>query len=1174
MNRKELLTAVVVMFALAPDHAQADAGSAQGAGKPVLIPNVRLENSKFMCPDRFSVGAKERGWKAPGIQVTQIGFITRAHYRGAVYEALENSGHRYVSQTKHIAQDAFIVHFRRAGKKRVAGVHCSGLRDTGNRFNVEIEIPTTLMDKHSCYTSLVTYEKDMRIETVVLVAQDGKFVIREIRVTNMSTRKLEKVEVHEFVNLPYMDGVPPRQSARITYDKEKDILLATPAPDRKGKVPDWKEVCGMAAVQRSSAHSIEHGGRWGQNELLRDERRGRMMGRFVTGESNNAETGNDACIFVWDLGDLKPGASGTAAAVIAVGDDLEDFNEEVAAAKSLYASREPLAPRADRKGMLAKYAKLNWRELTNVQHPEYMDPADPDNDGWDQAREKAAGTNPMMEDTDVDGLMDYEDPNPTKAEPLIKLPTAEELRNDKIIGLSKREIIRAIRGQHGWLDAGKSEREITKQIGALRHLRVNCVAVRVDGRGALNGAGYGTGNTGAYKAKKYGTRDVLADFIAICHRYDIDVQLEGMGMFAGRRSLQEWLDKPGGLTCYMSGANCMNGWMRAVRAIQIYDTARYPVEFISIDEEQYFRCYFRERFQTRMIGFKGSQCMCPTCVDRFKAEMGHDLPGLYGEKVSERQAFEFNRWRVKCSTEAWKYWNSIATDRNPEIKFFQQSVNEGGVYRRHGRASDTRAGIGPTDMGYKAPLAYGGDHVYYPYRYSGKKGFNHFIYPAAMKAAMGTVPSRKGWVEYGGAYRNFFEPVWCYGSFISPIAHGGKAVEFFDQRINMGFDPMLAGPKHAWKLKSKADAFEYLRLSFVTLDEINDWVFPAVPPRQIAVLWSEATDSVHDTLKEETQKYALAPPGSVSARLMSYLFRTGYPFDIFYQEYVDYEALKDYPVLVMPAPLCLEDDRIPILEKLVKNGASLVIMGEYGQLNYDGRKNGDFKLLTLAGVRISSNLAIAEGPLITQGFLKDVDTADLKFRIRKGFAPNDGTQVLAKMNNEEMGIYMRELGKGRVLFMPGGFVRNCISPPAIPSHIFERARTLDITKAGTKLMNAVFDYCLGDRRTIIAYNRIAPDAHADTEIALLEQSDSVKTLFVLNWEETKKSVIEVGLRMPAGKYGIQEWSVLPSDKARIDDMKKTRFTLDGKKVFTAEDLGGLRIELEPQQIRILHLTKI
>ena len=33
MNRKELLTAVVVMFALAPDHAQADAGSAQGAGK-------------------------------------------------------------------------------------------------------------------------------------------------------------------------------------------------------------------------------------------------------------------------------------------------------------------------------------------------------------------------------------------------------------------------------------------------------------------------------------------------------------------------------------------------------------------------------------------------------------------------------------------------------------------------------------------------------------------------------------------------------------------------------------------------------------------------------------------------------------------------------------------------------------------------------------------------------------------------------------------------------------------------------------------------------------------------------------------------------------------------------------------------------------------------------------
>ena len=87
---------------------------------------------------------------------------------------------------------------------------------------------------------------------------------------------------------------------------------------------------------------------------------------------------------------------------------------------------------------------------------------------------------------------------------------------------------------------------------------------------------------------------------------------------------------------------------------------------------------------------------------------------------------------------------------------------------------------------------------------------------------------------------------------------------------------------------------------------------------------------------------------------------------------------------------------------------------------------------------------------------------------------------------------------------------------------FRNPRLWDITRPGTKLMNAIFDHGLAGKEVITRYERIAPDAHADTEIALLEKSAKDKTLFVMNWEMTKSSVIELGLKMPAGKYTITE----------------------------------------------------
>jgi hypothetical protein len=304
---------------------------------------------------------------------------------------------------------------------------------------------------------------------------------------------------------------------------------------------------------------------------------------------------------------------------------------------------------------------------------------------------------------------------------------------------------------------------------------------------------------------------------------------------------------------------------------------------------------------------------------------------------------------------------------------------------------------------------------------------------------------------------------------------------------------------------------------------------------------------------------------------MTYLFRTGYPFDVFYLHYADYAALKDYPVIVLPSPFCVAKDRVPMLEKLVRNGASLIILGEYGQLDLDGNLHDEPVLLDLAGIEQVSSLDILNGPLTTHGILKGVDLAGLKYDVRKNVVPGQGTEALATMEGEGKGITMRELGKGRVIFMPGNFVANCMYP-AGTERPRRPTRSYDITKPGTKLMNAILDHCLDGNKAIVRYERIAPDANADIEIALLEKGEGDRILSILNWEVDKKSVVEVGLKMPAGSYAISEWSMKPSDKARIEQMKVVPFEQNGTKVFSDQDVGNLRIELEPQQIRILHVV--
>lgn len=62
-----------------------------------------------------------------------------------------------------------------------------------------------------------------------------------------------------------------------------------------------------------------------------------------------------------------------------------------------------------------------------------------------------------------------------------------------------------------------------------------------------------------------------------------------------------------------------------------------------------------------------------------------------------------------------------------------------------------------------------------------------------------------------------------------------------------------------------------------------------------------------------------------------------------------------------------------------------------------------------------------------------------------------------------------------------------------------------------------------------------------------------------------------GAEAAEGRSRIGQWPLKPSDQERIDELKVMSSDLSGKTVFVAEDFGTLRIELQPQQITILHV---
>jgi len=1059
------------------------------------------------------------------VSVGPAGRVTGLYYKGTGY--LRDSG--------------FMLHYNDGADK--AGVASRTMVGAllRVRHNVGIEIPTSLTDTNdprTAYTSLRSSDNALRIDVLAKLSEQRKYLVQEFRITNLSGNGVTNPRLFCFVNA--MPGFRPSgYRVNTQYHKETDILEIHNEKD--------EIVFGLAGAQDSTAHTIDTKSSWGSSEA----RPG-----MIEGKTNDKDGGYQAGCLVWDLGDVESGAVKSCVVIMAMGDSFDDLKNEVSAARDWVKTEGGnLAGTVDRTELLARLDRLNWKELTHRYVRDAVNREDLDEDGWSNVLEKLKGTDPENKDTDGDELIDPIDPHPLRPETPIVI-TGEDISADKPIIGKRREIIRDIRVARVGHFRKADEKALGTCIALFKHLGANSISFhpssRRSGRARLLCWWKSERFPRSLTDEDYAEGDPLAKIIAACHKNGISVNLypacAAMGDFYNADMSQKrnpW---------------CSN-WTHDVNVARHGELGGYPADLYLIVSEEYGFQTFINRGDAEW-GVNGLPCYCELCQARYRREMGKEIPDLahkgarLKDVCSGKERLEFLRWRYKCYAELHRDCSRAIKERNPDALTMYM-----GYHGRMGSYNYTRANSWER-LGHEGECDYVSVDYYTP-RANGLKYFNHLIFPVAIKQLIGAGSKRLGLIEQGEPASSW-EPVITYGPQISNIAQGGKGTQFFALGSLMhgaGYQNYGGAgmPVELHKICS-TDHFRHLKMAFDTISAINDWVVDASPPKAIALLYCGQGDEVYDFVPELRQ-YTLGSPKAVQHLFMTYLLRSAYPFDLFYMKYIDYEKLKDYKVIVLPAPFACSEREAEMLERLAGQGCNVLIVGDYGQADGVGNLHKRGMLLDLAGVeKLESANTVVGGVAFKEDSPVTIDTGGAGVKAYAGIVPRPGTRALTSVNGKEAGVYLRRTGGGQVVFMAGDFGSRSISPPRWSAR---PARQFKITGPGTRLMHSILDYLLDDEKPIINY-QVLEDADADVEVTLLENSPFDKVLFAINWEYDAPVTVQAGVNLPEGVYQVTE-----------RDLERTRpFALKGKRLLTHEDLAEFQIELGPQMVRILHVIKV
>ncbi len=558
---------------------------------------------------------------------------------------------------------------------------------------------------------------------------------------------------------------------------------------------------------------------------------------------------------------------------------------------------------------------------------------------------------------------------------------------------------------------------------------------------------------------------------------------------------------------------CVNGAWGAVytRAVAYFTQSGIDGVGVVPDEWTYSNGRVRGRFQkhsdpvvARFYETLPDVCDCPVCRAGFKDRYGVPFPDVRRPWRTADPVWALLLDFRYRSTSAWiQRTVEAAKAANPAV-VTDTMISVLPV------CSDNRIGAGAAwdDIGARTALdCLQTDPYILLHNYLGDS--THY-YPTetVLHLAAANWPRRAGVTLEACRLRASYrakEPAEVYGAALSCLMHGAR--EFFWWHLDY-----LLG-KRAYV--EPTAPFRRVRAFYELVKKMEPYIGSAVPPGDLLVLYSRNSE---DTWQR------LAPLGAVPGvfgkdpnprrgflahkRVLHWLLRRGYPFRMTFLDHPSRPKLAAARLVLVPFPFALKPDEVKVLEMLVRDGKTVVVLSELSPLDGLGRKLPQPALQGLFG-----NTPVHPG--------------------------NTGAVTV-------------RAGRGRVVFLANDFaVRlfQTVSPVKapdvkVPLPPFDRERTDILAK--------IVRQALGAPGSVFAAQ---PDA--DVEMTRLEGPRG-RLVAAINWDNRESVNVAVD---PAVTRGCRE-AVGASIDARAS-VAARRFELPGA--------GPWRLQLGPQEAMLLRL---
>jgi hypothetical protein len=442
----------------------------------------------------------------------------------------------------------------------------------------------------------------------------------------------------------------------------------------------------------------------------------------------------------------------------------------------------------------------------------------------------------------------------------------------------------------------------------------------------------------------------------------------------------------------------------------------YNFDFMTSVHEEVMTKYMADGIFTNRWAGSG-MCYCEHCHANFRAFSRMDLPRTHDPQDAARR--QYIEWRQQRLFELWRLWNGKIQAINPEASYI---ANAGG------------GALSELDMKTVGSLA--------PTLFADRQGRSGLMAPWA---------NGKNGKEYRATLGNK-AIVGIFSMGLEDKYRWKDSVQSGDE-IRLWVADGIAHDLRPWFTKFDCKVIDARWMPVVeelyTWHAANDFYLRNERPlARVGLVYSQQTATFYggDEARAKVEDPSL---GFYQA-----LIEARIPFEMVHDRLLDREHVQQFRTLILPNIAALSTEQCAQLSDFVKAGGSVVATYETSLYNEWGVRQQNFGLASLFGVNYAGAV---EGPMLNSYLSLQKDSVTGQFHpLLKGF--EDATRIINGANQVmvtpagdgayplqvvptypdlpmeevfprkdapkgQVGVVAREIGKGRVVYLPGDIDR-------------------------------------------------------------------------------------------------------------------------------------------------------